>query len=172
MSNEFYVYMLLDPRKFYLPFYIGKGKGYRYNDHLGKKLSSDTNQLKKHVIEKIRKTNQQPKIMIWKSELTEREAFALEKELVLRFGRRVDNTGILTNLTNGGEGLSGHQFSEEHRRKIGEANRNRIVTEETREKHRIIASQRPPISDETRQKLIQEAQRRKYSNIVFAEKQG
>jgi hypothetical protein len=170
MSNEFYVYLLLDPRKFYLPFYVGKGKGNRCNDHLQSKLKNDKNKFKKNIISAIRTVELEPKVMIWENGLNEQEAYVMEIELIKKFGRRDNNTGILTNLTDGGEGLSGHQFSDEHRRKISEANRNRIISEETREKHRVIAQNRPPISDETREKLIRAAYKRKETGWIHPSK--
>lgn len=41
------------------------------------------------------------------------DAFLLENELVLKYGRVDNNTGILRNLTNGGEGSSGFKHSDE-----------------------------------------------------------
>lgn len=52
----------------------------------------------------------------------------------------------LTNLTNGGDGPSGIKFSEEHKRKIGEAHRGKTVSVETREKIRRNALNRSPDS--------------------------
>lgn len=158
MSNEFYVYLLLDPRKFYLPFYVGKGKGNRCSHHLRKKYGSNT--IKQRIVDKIYSVGLKPKIMIWKNNLTEQEAYDVEIELIKRFGKICNKSGILSNLTDGGEGLSGHTFSEEHKRKIGEAHRGKIVSEETREKQRIIAQNRPPISEETKKKKSDNIQKR------------
>lgn len=124
MSNEFYVYLLLDPRKFYLPFYVGKGKGNRCSHHLRKKYGSNT--IKQRIIDKIYSVGLKPEIMIWKNNLTEQEAYDIEIELIKRFGKICNKSGILSNLTDGGEGLSGHTFSEEHKRKIGEAHQGKI----------------------------------------------
>lgn len=61
--------------------------------------------------------------------LTEQEAFDKEIELIKKYGRRDLDEGSLTNLTNGGEGMSGY-----------------IMPEKTKEKLRIIRSnQIPPI---------------------------
>lgn len=73
----------------------------------------------------------------------------------------------LTNLTDGGEGLHGHRFSDEHKRKIGQAHKGRIVSDEARAKMResrklvshehlirLAESQRgKPLSDEHKAKL-------------------
>lgn len=114
-SNEFYVYVLLDPRKCYSPFYVGKGHGSRA------KISAreaGTNSLKKNVIYKIKNSGHKPVIMYWEKELNECRAFEIEIELIARWGRRNNNTGILTNLTDGGEGTVG--VSAETRKKMAD----------------------------------------------------
>ena len=120
MSNSFYVYLLLDPRRDYLPFYVGKGKGNRAHHHLRYESHAKINRFKKAVIDKIKEANRDVKIKIWKDGLSEEEAFNLEKDLIQRFGRRDLGTGILTNLSDGGHGNSGRRFSEEHKRKLSE----------------------------------------------------
>jgi hypothetical protein len=65
--------------------------------------------------------------------MNEQEAFHLEVETIKRYR----NLGInLTNKTNGGEGVAGLVFSEEHRRKIGVAGRGqkRPMSAENRKK--------------------------------------
>ena len=117
----YYVYVILDTRKSglykynsytfnYEPFYIGKGKKDRKNSHFHKSrlTNCNGNKLKINVINKIiEQTNELPSIGIIKSNLTESEAFILEKELILLIGRRDLNSGTLCNLTDGGEGHSG-----------------------------------------------------------------
>jgi hypothetical protein len=48
-----------------------------------------------------------PIVSIFKENLSEEEAFKLERELIEYWGRRDIKTGILCNLTDGGEGNSG-----------------------------------------------------------------
>lgn len=102
-SSEFYVYLLLDPRRFFMPFYVGKGKGNRPRNHLGK--AKPTNRRLAGYIRKMRQAGCEPVVSFWVKELTEEAAYALERDLVARFGRRgLDDGGILMNLTSGGDG--------------------------------------------------------------------
>lgn len=124
MKNKPYVYIYLDNRKpglyiyrekvfYYQPFYVGVGTGNRINSHL--KFDSLINPtIKNRTILKIQKSlGCDPiRFKIYEN-LTYDEAFKIEKEIINLFGRRDNNTGILANLTNGGEGVVGVIRSEE-----------------------------------------------------------
>lgn len=89
----FYVYQYL--RENGTPYYIGKGKGKRaWQSHV---RSNNANMV----------PSDKSRIEIIKDNLTEDEANQLEIDLILKFGRKDLGTGILTNLTNGGEGVAG-----------------------------------------------------------------
>lgn len=89
----FYVYQYL--RENGTPYYIGKGKGKRaWQPHF---RSNNANMV----------PTDENRIEIIKDNLTEAEANQLEINLIKKFGRKDLGTGILTNLTNGGEGVAG-----------------------------------------------------------------
>lgn len=115
MSN-FYVYELWNPLK-NNPFYVGKGnlnKELRVYSHLKEAQNvinfKNKNRHKINTILKILKEGYSIDHRIVFETDNEQEAFDKEKELIKQYGRRDKNTGILTNMTDGGEGASGYIF--------------------------------------------------------------
>jgi len=154
-NNEYYVYIYLDIRysgeyKYeeyefnYKPFYVGKGKNKRKYSHL--KMKDTHNKHKNNIIKKIFELNTIPEIITIKENMSEEEAFELEKKLVKLIGRENIGTGHLTNLTDAGEGTSGAIWSDESKEKIkGENNSffNKTHTDDTINK--VIANSKKRI---------------------------
>lgn len=133
--NHFYVYVYLDPRRpgnytfpgadvsfLYEPFYVGKGGTERRKySHLESFVSKkERNTLKSNKIKKILDSELKPFIEVVYSDLAEASAFTLEKHLISVIGRIDKKTGTLTNLTDGGDGVSGRVYSQEDRDRIRE----------------------------------------------------
>jgi len=134
----FYVYALTDPRNNDRFFYIGKGQGYRATNHL-KKSANRENNSKQATVKAIRNNGFEPSVVYLFEGLSEQEAHDKEIELIALYGRKDLGLGHLTNLTDGGEGTSGHKHSEETKRKMREAdrsayNRTAPVSESTKTK--------------------------------------
>jgi len=111
----FYTYAYLREDK--TPYYVGKGKGRRmYNKHHRVSLPTD----KKFIV-------------VVKDNLTEEEAFQHEMEMIQKYGRKDLGTGILLNMTDGGEGNSGREIPEHQRKIISEKN-SHPLTEDHKKK--------------------------------------
>tara|TARA_B100000287_G_scaffold389910_1_gene400352 strand:- start:75 stop:1013 length:939 start_codon:yes stop_codon:yes gene_type:complete len=129
--NHFYTYAYLrkDDRT---PYYVGKGRGKRaYDSSHNVKVPDDKG-----------------RIIFLKQNLTEEEAFNHEKYMIAVLGRKDLGTGILRNMTDGGEGPSNP--SPEARRKNSERNRKAYeegtnplskFTDEERKKYQSMAVQ-------------------------------
>lgn len=138
-ENKYYVYAYLDPSEKgefnfedlvfeYKPFYIGKGSGRRFKDHL-KNISLQKNTHKNNKIKKILSEGKEPIILFIYKDLTQEESLNLEANVINKIGLR-----NLTNVTIGGFGTNGYKHSEETKNKIKNSltgkNIGRELTEE------------------------------------------
>jgi len=85
-TPTYYVYVYIDPRNFE-EFYYGKGTGSRKNAH----LSDDSDTEKAKRIKAIKKDGLEPIIKVIAKDLTEKEAFLIEKTLIWKLGKSLLN---------------------------------------------------------------------------------
>jgi hypothetical protein len=151
-EQRFYNYIYLDPTKpkttiikglniilKHEPFYIGKGTGDRYKQHKYKQSGKSM----KCKMKSLRNKNIEPIICLLIKNLTNEESCKNEEYLIKTIGRKDLNKGPLCNLTDGGEkgcgqivsketknkmrnNNLGKKLSEEHKQKIGLANKGKI----------------------------------------------
>ena len=164
-TQLFYVYAYLDPRKLgkfsyrdlsflYEPFYVGKGQGRRYSDHLKSLPKLKNKHFRNRILEILEsKQRMQDYILILRDGLYEEEAFNLERTLIKEIGRIDLKRGPLINLTEGGDGQRG--ISVETREKMRQAKLGKPLSREHVRKIREAQLGKPKHSEETRRRIAE-----------------
>ena len=141
MNNTYYVYAYL--RKDGTPYYIGKGKDKRAWARTHRAFPKESWQ-----------------IVFLERNLTNLGALALERRYIRWYGRKDLGTGILINLTDGGESNTGWEMPASVKEKISKTKQGSVPwnlgkehTEETRSKLKEAWTKRPPPSEETKRKM-------------------
>jgi hypothetical protein len=144
MTQFYYTYAYL--REDRTPYYIGKGKGNRV--------------YKKNRITKPPKDKS--RIIFLKQNLTEEEAFKHEMYMIAVFGRIDLGTGILRNLTDGGEGGSNRGTPEQRSEIVRKANANRTPEQRSEAAKKREANRTP----EQRSEIARKAASQKFQCTV------
>ena len=159
--NDYYVYVFLRSDR-YSPYYVGKGRGRRLLNDWGRVT---------------RRPKDKSRIVKVKENLSEEEAFTLEKTLIKFWGRIDTETGVLRNRTEGGDGTSGatcqkgsdngmfgKTHSEETRRKISEACKGKRkgykMSDETKRKLSVSKKKFYEANPEHKQHIVESNKRR------------
>ncbi len=134
-------------------FYVGKGtrykwKGFQRGYELKRRSKFWNSVVCKHgvVVEIVFET------------CSEKDAFSVEIDLIKKYGRRDIGTGSLVNMTNGGEGMSGHKQRPETIAKKIASMRGRVIPDDVRRKiSQSLSGDRNPLygkprSDETKRR--------------------
>lgn len=160
MLKKYYVYAIIQPETGE-PFYIGKGTGRRYKQHLTDKPDYCHNKRLNQRISKIREmTGTNPEVKILHENLEETLAYDIEAKLIMEYGRKnYDKNGILLNhlidcrppsFSGPANPFYGKKHTLETRKKMSDAKKGkpilhligRVVSEETKAKLSLIAKNR------------------------------
>lgn len=126
---NFYTYMLVDPRN-NAPFYVGKGQGRRCHFHVWEARNTNLQSPKLNKIRKIERLGLS--ILVQKIEENVTDEMAKDLECLVIAEAR-DKGIALTNLTDGGDGVSGfkrtpemiaktrHQWTDEQKQRISKS---------------------------------------------------
>ena len=99
--NHYYVYGIYINS---IIIYVGKGKGNRKDHHLRNFLTTNTavSKVLKDKFTNALKNNHPLDVKILKNDLSENEALLYEQTLIQKYGKKINGTGTLCNVTDGG----------------------------------------------------------------------
>jgi len=162
-DNRFYTYLYTDPSTGEA-LYVGKGTNKRAYTH-----ANMTRRTPLTIrISEMKANGVLPVISFLCKDVDEETALRCEAEAIVKYGKRVNGTGTLYNIADGGckGGATGKTFSDEHKAKISASKKGKKrgpLSEE--QKAKIGAShrgqKRPPRTPEYIAKLVAAAARRK-----------
>mgnify|MGYP001559589056 CR=1 FL=1 len=151
--NFFYVYILSYPDG--RPFYVGKGTRNRYTFY--------GNAFAKRVVNKIRCTGGKVGVTLFPCQ-NEATAFERERRLVGFYGRRDNKTGILCNLSAGGDGPSaGWTLTKETSMKMSKAGKRKWA----KSRETLLIALRKVHQNPERNRRISEANKKNWSDGTF-----
>ena len=177
-TKKYYVYHLIDPTD-NLPFYVGKGNGDRIYHHERAVLNGkipNGNKLLFYKIKKVLRESLSIKYTKIKEELSSSEALQTEISEIKRYGRRNINTGILCNMTDGGDGNNGIVFGKKTREKLSKAHKGRKITwgdkisKSLKEDPNLLIERAKKISESNKGKQVSKISRWKMSQAHIGKK--
>ena len=104
------------------PYYVGRGKGRRKTEKHHRRNG------------KILPVPSENRILVLKSNLTFAESVKHETYMIAVFGRKDKGSGILLNMSDGGEGNKGNYPSLETRQKMSKTRKGRVLSQEVKDK--------------------------------------